>query len=61
MSQSLWFTPVREFSYTLALPTLDGPIHERKSMEPLAWLGVLAVIIGIVGVIVLLKGRKKPR
>jgi hypothetical protein len=24
MSQSLWFTPVREFSYTLALPTLDG-------------------------------------
>jgi hypothetical protein len=30
-------------------------------MEPLAWLGMLAVIIGIVGVIVLLKGRKKPR
>lgn len=30
-------------------------------MEPLAWLGVLAVIIGILGVIVLLKGKKKPR
>jgi hypothetical protein len=30
-------------------------------MEALAWLGVLAVIIGIVGVIVLQKGRKKPR
>ena len=29
-------------------------------MESLAWLGVLAVIIGIVGVIVLVKGKKKP-
>ena len=28
-------------------------------MEPLVLLGVLAVIIGIVGVVVLLKGRKK--
>jgi hypothetical protein len=40
---------------------LVRPIQERKTMEPLAWLGVLAVIIGIVGVIVLLKGRKKSR
>jgi hypothetical protein len=30
-------------------------------MEALAWRGVLAVIIGIVGVIVFIKGRKKPR
>jgi hypothetical protein len=28
-------------------------------MEPFVLLGVLAVIIGIVGVIVLFKGRKK--
>lgn len=28
-------------------------------MEPLAWLGLLAVVIGIIGVIVLVKGRKK--
>ncbi|ALA60275.1 hypothetical protein NITMOv2_3888 [Nitrospira moscoviensis] len=27
-------------------------------MEPLAWLGVLAVVIGIIGVVVLVKGRK---
>lgn len=27
-------------------------------MEPLAWLGVLAVVIGVIGVIVLVKGRK---
>lgn len=28
-------------------------------MEPLAGLGLLAVVIGIIGVIVLVKGRKK--
>lgn len=28
-------------------------------MEPMTLLGILAIIIGIVGVIVLLKGRKK--
>lgn len=28
-------------------------------MDPLVLLGVLAVIIGVIGVIVLLKGRKK--
>lgn len=28
-------------------------------MEPLAWLGILAIVIGIIGVIILLKGRKK--
>jgi len=28
-------------------------------MEPLAWLGILAIVIGIIGVILLLKGRKK--
>lgn len=28
-------------------------------MDPLIFLGVLAVIIGIVGVIVLIKGKKK--
>jgi drug/metabolite transporter (DMT)-like permease len=27
-------------------------------MEPLAWLGVLAVVIGLIGVVVLVKGRK---
>jgi hypothetical protein len=30
-------------------------------MEPLALLGALAVLIGIIGIIVLLKGRKKTR
>lgn len=30
-------------------------------MEPLAVLGALAVVIGIIGVIVLLKGKKKSR
>ncbi|CAI4031490.1 hypothetical protein DNFV4_01912 [Nitrospira tepida] len=30
-------------------------------MEPLALLGVLAVVIGILGIIVLVKGRKKVR
>jgi hypothetical protein len=28
-------------------------------MEPLAWLGLLALIVGIVGVIVLIQGKKK--
>lgn len=28
-------------------------------MEPLALLGALAVIIGVIGVIVLVKGKKK--
>jgi len=28
-------------------------------MKPLAWLGILAIMIGIGGVIVLFKGRKK--
>jgi LPXTG-motif cell wall-anchored protein len=31
----------------------------RSHMDPLVLLGVLAVIIGVIGVIVLLKGRKK--
>ncbi len=30
-------------------------------MDPFAVLGLLAVIIGIVGVVVLMKGRKKER
>lgn len=30
-------------------------------MEPLAILGVLAVIVGIIGVFVLVKGKKKSR
>jgi len=33
----------------------------RMTMEPLAWLGVLAVIIGVIGVVVLVKGWKKPQ
>ncbi len=28
-------------------------------MDPLALLGILAVVIGIIGVIVLIKGKKK--
>lgn len=38
---------------------LPGAASQEVRMEPLAWLGILAIIIGIVGVIVLLKGRKK--
>jgi hypothetical protein len=30
-------------------------------MDPLAWLGVLAVTIGVIGVIVLVKGWKKSK
>jgi hypothetical protein len=30
-------------------------------VEPLAVLGALAIVIGIIGVIVLIKGRKKRR
>ncbi len=33
--------------------------RQRRIMEPLAIIGGLALIIGIVGVIVLLKGRRK--
>ncbi|MEX5280881.1 hypothetical protein [Nitrospira tepida] len=37
------------------------PPAGRTDMEPLALLGVLAVVIGILGIIVLVKGRKKVR
>jgi hypothetical protein len=30
-------------------------------MEPLAWLGLLALVVGIVGVFVLMQGKKKRR
>jgi hypothetical protein len=33
--------------------------ERRTTMDPLIFLGLLAVIIGIVGVIVLIKGKKK--
>lgn len=32
---------------------------KQNAMDPLIFLGVLAVIIGIVGLIVLIKGKKK--
>jgi hypothetical protein len=31
----------------------------RADMDPFLLLGILAVVIGLVGVIVLIKGRKK--
>jgi LPXTG-motif cell wall-anchored protein len=34
------------------------PMKGETMMEPLAWLGLLAVVIGLIGVIVLVKGRK---
>jgi LPXTG-motif cell wall-anchored protein len=37
-----------------------GVIGE-ENVEPLAVLGALAVLIGIIGVVVLIKGKKKRR
>ena len=34
---------------------------ERENMDALAVLGALAVLIGIIGVIVLIRGKKKRR
>lgn len=34
---------------------------EEENVEPLAVLGALAILIGIIGVIVLIKGKKKRR
>jgi hypothetical protein len=42
-------------------PAAAGGLTEHGKetlMEPLAWLGVLAVVIGLIGVVVLVKGRK---
>jgi hypothetical protein len=34
-------------------------VPKEVNVEPLAALGALAIVIGIIGVIVLLKGKKK--
>ena len=35
--------------------------EENQKVNDLALLGLLVIIIGVIGVIVLLKGRKKPQ
>lgn len=45
-------------------PLMEVPTNLEEggsTVEPLALLGLLAIIVGILGVIVLLKGRKKGR
>ena len=33
--------------------------ERRQVVDPLAWVGVLAIVIGVIGVLLLVRGRKK--